>query len=174
MKWASMSLRASEKNAEKVDRLLDDLEETFGPSLMTCRLREETAKQRGRKDLAAEARLRAAALAPRTAWEHYALGRAFLVEGKLDEARLCLERALRLQPDSYWANFHQGVCAYRQKDYPEALAAFRACLALSPGNAQCLHNRGLTYEALGESDKARQDLAEARKLDPSLPEIDGR
>jgi hypothetical protein len=50
----------------------------------------------------------------------------------------------------------------------EALDAFGACVALAPEVAACRYNRGLAYAGLGEVGRARQDLAEARRVDPTL------
>ena len=65
------------------------------------------------------AKLRAAGLAPRTAREFDALGRSRLRSGDLAGAAQALDRALELQPEGFWPNFHRGVCAYRQGHFEE-------------------------------------------------------
>jgi tetratricopeptide (TPR) repeat protein len=104
----------------------------------------------------------------RTAWEHYALGRAHFHAGDLPAARAHLEQALALEPGFLWASFYQGSCAFRLGQPVEALAAFSACVALDPGSAWCFYNRGLVYRELEQTERALQDLDRALKIDPTL------
>ncbi len=104
--------------------------------------------------------------AARAAWEHYALGRAYLRAGNLDTAAAELDRALECEPQSFWANFTSGVCASRRGRPADALASFSACAALLPHSAACFYNRGRAYAELGRLDAARRDLEHALALDP--------
>ena len=79
-------------------------------------------------------------LKPRTAWEHAAAGRLLLATGDLSQAEKSFEQALALEPQDFWANFHQGVCAFRLSRYHDALNAFRICIALAPDRAECFYN----------------------------------
>jgi eukaryotic-like serine/threonine-protein kinase len=105
---------------------------------------------------------------PRTAWEHFALGRLLLRSQKPAEAFRHLERAVELQPHDLWSNFFLGICAYRLEKGEEAILAFTACVTLAPENAICYYNRALAYTALKRSGRALMDYNTALRLDPTL------
>jgi tetratricopeptide (TPR) repeat protein len=109
-----------------------------------------------------------AASAPRTAWEHYAVGRALLQAGDLEAAGNQFDQALALEPQAVFPNFYKGICAYRRAHYEDAVLAFTACVALAPKIAWCYYNRGLAYDALGQSERALKDFNRAAQLDPAL------
>jgi serine/threonine protein kinase/tetratricopeptide (TPR) repeat protein len=103
-----------------------------------------------------------------TAWEHCALGRAFLRSGDLQRALAELERAVLLHPQGLWPNFYYGLCAYRLHRYPDAIAAYSVCIGAASEPAGCFYNRALAYEALGRIEQALQDYDQALRLDPGL------
>jgi tetratricopeptide (TPR) repeat protein len=149
-------------------RVLDQTEALFGPSPVLYRQREGLARALGQTARAGEAARQAAGLAPRTAWEHYALGRSLLRSGDLDRAAAALGQALDLRPQDFWTNFYQGVCACRRRQYTEAVGAFRVCVALAPDSAPSYCNRGLAHAALGQTEQALHDYSRALRLDPEL------
>ncbi|HEV8061201.1 MAG TPA: protein kinase [Gemmataceae bacterium] len=105
---------------------------------------------------------------PRTAWEHYALGRLFLRTGDTDRAAHEIAQAVRLQPQGLWPNFYQGLCAYRQGHFADAVTAFSVCIGAAPEAASCFYNRGRSFAALGNADRALDDYAQALHFDPKL------
>jgi eukaryotic-like serine/threonine-protein kinase len=144
--------------ASKDHEVLDEAELLFGPSpvLWYARHRKLPLGQEQGE------------LRPRTAWDHYALGRELLRDGKLEQAAGALEQAVALQPQGFWPNFYQGACAYRQERFTEAEAAFRVCLALEPNCAPCFYNHGLVEAALNRPERARADYDRALQLNPAL------
>ena len=141
--------------------LLDEVERVFGPSAV----------------LAQERRLRLAALGlpdpskaspptPRTAWEHYALGRAYLASDDLARAAGHLAAAQKLDPAGRWTNFYYGLCAHRSGHYESAVAAFSVCIGATPNVAACYYNRALAHEALDRHWQAMQDCDSALRIDP--------
>jgi serine/threonine protein kinase/Flp pilus assembly protein TadD len=106
--------------------------------------------------------------APTTAWEHYALGRSLLRSGDLERAAEEVERAVRLQPQGLWPNFYQGLCAYRQDRYADAVTAYSVCIGAAPEAAGCFYNRALAFDALGRAEQALRDYDQALRLDPTL------
>jgi serine/threonine protein kinase len=141
--------------------VLAQAEALFGPSCMLYHERRVHATALGLTSLAAQAEREGQALAPRSAWEHYVLGRALLRNGKLDQAASYFERALALQPQGLWPYFYQGKCAYERGRYADAVSAFTACVALAPQSGWCLYNRGLAYAALDRRDEALRDFDRA-------------
>ncbi|MHC5539672.1 tetratricopeptide repeat protein, partial [Singulisphaera rosea] len=98
---------------------------------------------------------------------HYESGRIHLRNGRFAQASEEFERAQDLQPQEFWSSFYQGLCQYRLKQYGEAVATFRTCIAIRP-NAVCYYNRGLALEALGKIESAKRDYGRALSLDPGL------
>jgi tetratricopeptide (TPR) repeat protein len=138
--------------------ILARAEELFGPScVLLHEQRRHDSQPRRRADRP-----------PRTAWEHYALGRACLQAGRLARAARYLDRAIELQPNAPWASFERGKCACRQGQFDDAVVAFTACIVLSPQSAWCRYHRGRAYRELGKLDHARRDLDSALRLDPAL------
>jgi serine/threonine protein kinase/tetratricopeptide (TPR) repeat protein len=148
--------------------VLDRAEALFGPSPVLVRERQLHAGALGMAELASAMDRRAAELQPRTAWEHYALGRSLLRRGRLDEADHHFLRALDLEPGGLWPNFYRGLCAHRRGRYPEAVIAFSACAILAPDSAGVLFNRAVALGALGANEQALRDYDRALRLDPTL------
>jgi serine/threonine protein kinase len=170
--WASVRGRlAGPGEADMAHRealaALAEAEALFGPSCVLWQERRAHALALGRADEAAEAGRQATELPPRGAWEHYALGRVYLLAGDLARAAEQLDRALALEPHALWPNFARGACAFQMGDHEQALAAFSVCVALAPESAACYCNRGRAYAELGHPDRARQDYERALALDPA-------
>jgi tetratricopeptide (TPR) repeat protein len=148
--------------------VLAEAETQLGASQALCGERQRQAETLGLREQAREAAKRAAELPPRTAWEYYALGRALLREGHLDEAAAAIHQAVRLQPQGLWPNFYEGVCAYQRGHYDDAVTAFSVCVALDPSGSRCLCNRGLALAKVGRADRALEDYDRALQLEPAL------
>jgi serine/threonine protein kinase len=171
--WADLSMRLAEpdgraKACQEALAVLDEIERLFGTSGAVYRQRAACLAALGRPEAAAAAEARAAALPPRTAWEHYLLGRTRLQLGDLDAALPALRRAVKLQPQGFWQQFHRGVCAHRLGNHQEAARAFEVCIALAPDKAECYCIRALALAALGEHDAALGDYQRALQLNPQL------
>jgi tetratricopeptide (TPR) repeat protein len=172
--WADLRVRLARpeqvkaRHQEALDTL-GEAEACLGESLILCRQRGVHAEALGLKDVAASAAACTKRLAPRTARDHYALGRALMNGGDLPAANAAFERALALAPQDFWTNYYQGCCAYRLKKPADAIAAFRVCIALAPGTAECYCNRALAYQALAQVKQALADYDRALALDASLP-----
>jgi tetratricopeptide (TPR) repeat protein len=170
--WGDLRVHRAGKSAPAEARealaVLDEAEKLLGSSRILQQERQRHAEALGLAEVAREAGRRAAAQVPRTAWEHYALGRSLLRAGRLDEAADPLRRAVALEPRGLWPNFYEGVCAYRRDRPLEAVAAFSACVALAPDKAACYYNRALAFTRADRADRALEDLTRALELDPSL------
>jgi tetratricopeptide (TPR) repeat protein len=148
--------------------MLADAEVLFGPSAVTCSERQAQARALGMTEAAETARREGAALLPRSAWEHFTLGRARFHAGDITAAAEDFKRALALEPRAFWPTFYQGQCAYRRRHYEDALLALTACTTLAPDRAWCWYNRGLAFAALGKLERAMLDYDRALQLDPTL------
>jgi Flp pilus assembly protein TadD len=139
-------------------QVLNEAEALFGPSPVLSRERRALAGQLGGGE----------GPAPRTAWEHYALGRWLLRAGDLGGAAAAFDRAVGLRPQDFWPWFGKGVCAHRQQHHDEAVTAFTVCVALAPDSAACYCNRGLALAARGDTAAALRDYDRALQLDARL------
>jgi serine/threonine protein kinase/tetratricopeptide (TPR) repeat protein len=149
-------------------QVLAEAEALFGPSHILYRERQSHAEALGRTEAAQEAARRASELAPRTAWEHYALGRFLFRSGDLESAASEYNRAIDLRPQDFWPHFYQGICAYRLHRFDQAVNAFQVCVALAPNCAECFYNLGLAHTALGHAAQALGDYDHALLLSPFL------
>jgi tetratricopeptide (TPR) repeat protein len=161
--WADCRVRlatAAEAEGARREalRVLDEAESLFGPGPVLSRQRQALTRQ-GQV---------AAGPAPRTAWEHYALGRWLLQARDLDGAARSFERAVEIRPQDFWPWFGKGVCAHRRLRHDEAVTAFSVCVALAPDSAACYHNRAVAVAARGETAAALRDCDSALRLDPRL------
>ena len=146
-------------------RFLEEAEAALGPSFALDLRREQLLAAAGRTPVAPEWARR-----PRSAWEHYDLGRYHLRSGRFEEAGVAFRHALESRPQDFWSNFNSGLCAYRLGRFEAAAAAFHTCVALAPESAICYFDRGLAYDALGRTDEATRDYTRAIELDPDLAE----
>jgi tetratricopeptide (TPR) repeat protein len=106
---------------------------------------------------------------PRSALEHYVVGRWLYRAGDLAGARGELEQAVALRPQEFWPWFWRGLCAYKLRRFEDAVSSFSVCIALSPDSAECFCNRAIARFGLGQATEARADYDKAVALDAGLP-----
>lgn len=92
-------------------------------------------------------------------------GMDFLKAGDLANAAAQFTRALESDPRNTQALYYSAVVAQRRKQNEQALAAYRAVLALDPALAAAHANLGLLLAASG-APEARAHLERAVELDP--------
>jgi serine/threonine protein kinase/Tfp pilus assembly protein PilF len=179
--WADLQVRLSPVSERDLAvqhalAILAEAETSFGPSFVL----DEEYKARSAPTRSAVPRAHrdenppagpprsAGTAAPATAWEHYALGRCLLRAADLDGAAEEIARAVHLQPQGLWPNFYQGLCAYRRRQYADAVTAYSVCIGAAPDAAACFYNRAVAFEALGHHERALEDYDQALHLDPNL------
>ena len=166
--WADLRVRltpdaGSDEARREALQVLADAEALLGASPTLSRYRHEFTRVADETDSTL-----LAAVAPRSAWEYYDLGRFLIRTGDLELASEQFQKALEIRPQDFWTNFFQGICAYRLKRFDEAIEAFRVCIALTPEAAECYYNRALAYEAVRKSDPAIRDYSRALELKTDL------
>jgi tetratricopeptide (TPR) repeat protein len=167
--WADLHVRLAppgggEAARQEALRVLDQAEALFGPSPVLAAERSSHTDALGRTGPAPAAAPRP----PRTAWEHYALGRCLLRAGEGKRAAAAFRQALQMEPFGLWPNYYYGLCAYHLGDYEEAVNAFTVCVARAPQSPGCYYNRALAYAKRGRQDRALADYAYALQLDPGF------
>jgi tetratricopeptide (TPR) repeat protein len=148
--------------------VLDQAEALFGPSPVLYLKRQSVCEQLGLSKEAEKAQTHLANTLPKTAWEHYSLGRFYLQAGDCEEAVLHFDRAIECEPKEIWAHFYKGMAAYKLNRYQEAVLAFSAFIALGPESAQSYFNRALALDALNDPNLALADYDHVLKLDPTM------
>jgi eukaryotic-like serine/threonine-protein kinase len=143
-------------------RLLDEAEGLCGPSFAAQVRRADFA------DPAKRSTTPRPAVIPRSAWDHYEIGRYNLRVGHVERAAQEFRFSIELRPQDFWFNFYLGLCDFRLHYYDDAVADFRTCLAIEPGSAAAQFNRACAYDALGRSDDAYRGYSKAIELAPSL------
>jgi serine/threonine protein kinase/tetratricopeptide (TPR) repeat protein len=171
--WADLRVRlATGDDVARARRealaILDEAETFAGPSAVVDLERQVHAAALGMDEAALDARYHAVERTPRSAWEHFALGRALLRLGRLDEAAAQFDTAIDLEPRALWSNCYQGRCAYERGQFTDAAIAFTACAVLAPDSGWCVYNRGLAFAKQGDTERAQRDFDRALKLEPGL------
>jgi tetratricopeptide (TPR) repeat protein len=171
--WADLHVRSATPDEAALARrdaeqALEEAQKLFGENPVLYHERLNYVDHLGAKVPLEKRNALAAESAPRSAWEHYALGRSLLRKGKLHLAAATLEKAIAIEPGSFWSRFYYGICAHRLRNYHEAVISFSVCIALSPESATCYYNRALSQESIGRVDNAMSDYTFALRHDPSL------
>ena len=146
--------------------ILAEAEALLGSDGILARERQTHAAILGRADIAGEATRQVSAFVPRTAWQHFAFGRAHLQAGDTAAAAPYLQAAVEMNSRVLWPNFYLGKCALQRGELDTALQAFNACVVLAPESASCHYHRGRVYAARGQHDRALRDLDRALAIDP--------
>lgn len=91
--------------------------------------------------------------------------------GRFDEARHHLDQALALDDRVAQSHFLCGLMRAARGESEAAVEAFSRALALEPGSPAVLIHRGVTYFALGDYSRARNDFEAAREALPQDPVV---
>jgi tetratricopeptide (TPR) repeat protein len=163
--WLDIESRLPQSNEsvfyEQASALLDQADAALGANEVLERERRFRLGGAPITPLRSDARLPAVT-------QRYALARSLLRSGDEERALEEFRRAVKEEPQEFWANYYRGRCAYRLELYDEALNAFSVCVALAPTQAECYFNRALVFAALQQTADALDDYDRALKLDPSL------
>jgi tetratricopeptide (TPR) repeat protein len=113
-----------------------------------------------------EAYTLATRLQPGFAEAHFNLGLALEQAGRLDEARLALEKSAALKPSLRGAHLFLGTIAYKQNRLVEAEASFIRETRLDPRSAKAFMWLGVCRLAQDKPEAAIAPLDKAHQLDP--------
>ncbi len=103
-----------------------------------------------------------------TAKSYRDTGRAFLHEGKYDQAITNLTRAIHLHPTDAWAYQCRAIARGNKSDFDGAIADFRTALRISPDYANAYYNCGWFFQYQKHDLRvAIADYSEAIRLEPT-------
>lgn len=103
---------------------------------------------------------------PEEGMKLFRMGRVLHQAGKLSEARVLYEDALRFNPELVEARNNLGVVLLSAKDYASAEKAFLDAMDLSPGYVDAQYNLACVYALTGRVDEALTALSLAVRLYP--------
>src|SRR5262249_28711861 len=86
--------------------------------------------------------------------------------GKLREASLDLETALRLRPNDLDTVFRLGNLRYLMNDFPGALEDYNRVLSMDDHYPRIFSKKGGSEAMLGDAQAAIRDAGEALRVDP--------
>ncbi|WP_425400557.1 tetratricopeptide repeat protein [Aeoliella sp.] len=89
-------------------------------------------------------------------------------EGRIKEALLDFEDALRLDPERYRAIHNRGVLAAQAGRFADAFDDFNRTIELNPEFAKAFSNRAALWMRAGELEKSSADYRQAIAIDPDL------
>jgi Tfp pilus assembly protein PilF len=123
----------------------------------------------GRVELGLREFLIAETLDPKNARIQYAIGDAYLLKGKRDEAERYYRNTIAIAPDFHDARLNLSGLLLASERYEEARAEseFLADNATFPAPWRALANRGWAEYKLGRTEEARRTLELARDFSPS-------
>jgi Tfp pilus assembly protein PilF len=106
------------------------------------------------------------------------LGGAYSSTNDFEKARDCFEKALRVNPQSVYANKNLGIAYGNLHQLDKALESFKRALDANPSDPELNQLVGMTYEKRGDTANARPYYRMARGLtgrnsQPSRPGHDG-
>lgn len=102
---------------------------------------------------------------------HLTQGRQFLAQGKVNEAVIEFQSALRLDPNSVEGHFQLGNAYFQQGKLEEAAKEFQRAVELAPENIDARSNLGAAYYELGQFEKAAAEFKKAIALKPEDADI---
>jgi tetratricopeptide (TPR) repeat protein len=113
----------------------------------------------GAEEAARAERERAARLPPTTALDHFLSALESWRQGQFDQSAHACEKALRLQPDHFWAQYLHALCRLKARRWAEGKAGLTACLSRRHDLLWPRLHRAYAEGELGETEAAEQDFA---------------
>jgi len=106
---------------------------------------------------------KAKTIAPERASEFFFLGLGALNQNDYATAQDFFEKALRKDPEMFWANFLTSVCQVRQEQFAAARASLTSCIATRPNLGPAYLVRGIVDGKLmrGKTSTTDSDYSEA-------------
>jgi len=94
------------------------------------------------------------------------LGAALLSAGRLQEAQVPLQEALRIKPDHVATLINLGMVRHEQQRWLEAVDLYQRALRLDPGNLKANFTIGFPLLALGRSAEALRHFEGVSRVEP--------
>ncbi|HVY21636.1 MAG TPA: tetratricopeptide repeat protein [Bauldia sp.] len=112
---------------------------------------------------------------PKAAVGQLELGRTYTAMGDAASAETAFRTGLDLADAAIAANpypvsyFERGAIHYGLRQYQESIDDFTAAIRMTPDNVKFYYGRALTYEAMGDIEKAGVDRYKAQQIESGQP-----
>ena len=106
---------------------------------------------------------------PNSSMVHNNLGSCLIAQGRKEEARECLNKALEIDPGNVEAHFNLALVLDEAGRVEEAISQYRETLRLKPGDAEAYGKLAALLHKAGRLDEAIHNYEEALKLAPNDP-----
>jgi tetratricopeptide (TPR) repeat protein len=93
------------------------------------------------------------------------------MEGRLDEARRELEKAIAIEPRNFELHNNLGIIYRQQGDLGRAIREYQLVLQLEPADAMARYNLGNVYLAQGRYQDALREYGECLRIIPEYDEL---
>ncbi len=103
-------------------------------------------------------------IAPEDHRAHNALGTAYLINLRLDEAASEFERALQLDPRDEYANLNLAHISRARGDHQRAVTYYRKHIAIKSDDSEAHGGLAVSLLALGRDEEAEQEIKRAMEL----------
>ena len=97
---------------------------------------------------------------------HNSLGTALYKNGKLEEAMVHYNEAIRLHPNAVDFYNNRGICYFALGQPQSAIEDYNKAVSLKPNFSDAYYNRGVAYVKLGRIQNAFDDFSETIRLKP--------
>ena len=88
-----------------------------------------------------------------------------LVQGRVDEAIACYDKAIEIDPDnSSVFLISKGIALFSQRKYDEAMTCFDKAIEIDPNNADAWNGKGHALAFLGRNTEAQECFNKAEAL----------
>ena len=119
--------------------------------------------QQGDVRAALETCQRALQVDSRYAWAHDCVGWALLGKGDWAQAQTAFEKAVMLNPHATLSRYRLAHSQRLQGHYQEAHKTLEPILTIDPDDASAWYDMGVTYQAMGNQQKAREHFQHFRQ-----------
>jgi len=102
------------------------------------------------------------------AFEWYYKGSAFFSEGKYSKAIECYDKAIKIDPNFYFALYDKGTALVEQGNYSKAIECYDKAIKIDPNFSDAWNSKGNAFYKQGEYSKAIECYGKAIKINPKF------
>jgi tetratricopeptide (TPR) repeat protein len=99
-------------------------------------------------------------------WPYMSRGDAFQMDGQYDKAIEDYNKAIKLNPESFYAYAGRGKVFQLQGQYDKTIKDYSKAIELCPEDTNAYYNRGEVFRLQGQYDKAIKDYSKSIELKP--------